>query len=163
MGLDMYMFLKKSEYKSTYEQEYYKGLYPEEMKQFEEEIAKRNFVSVDYEVSCQVAYWRKANAIHKWIVDNCADGRDECQEIYMPIDKLIELKDTCGDVLENHSLAKDLLPTCEGFFFGGQEYDEWYYRDVKYTYDILTKLINFLNEHSNDKKCKYWVAYEASW
>ena len=162
MGLDMYMFLKKSEYKSTCEQEH-KGLYPEEMKQFEEEIAKRNFVSVDYEVTCQVAYWRKANAIHKWIVDNCADGRDECQVICVPIDKLIELKDACGDVLENHSLAKDLLPTCEGFFFGGQEYDEWYYRDVKYTYDILTKLINFLNEHFNDKECKYWVAYEASW
>lgn len=162
MGLDMYMFLKKSEYKSTSEQKY-EGLYPKEMKQFEEEIAKRNFVSVDYEVSCQVAYWRKANAIHKWIVDNCADGRDECQVIYVPIDKLIELKDACGDVLENHSLAKDLLPTCEGFFFGGQEYDEWYYRDVEYTYDILTKLINFLNEHSNDKECKYWVAYEASW
>lgn len=162
MGLDMYMFLKKSEYQSTCEQEH-KGLYPKEMKQFEEEIAKRNFASVDYEVTCQVAYWRKANAIHKWIVDNCADGRDECQVIYVPIDKLIELKDACGDVLENHSLAKDLLPTFKGFFFGGQEYDEWYYRDVEYTYDILTKLINFLNEHSNDKECKYWVAYEASW
>ena len=162
MGLDMYMFLKKSECKSTYEQEY-EGLYPDEMKQFEEEIAKRNFVIATYQVSCQVAYWRKANTIHKWIVDNCADGRDECQEIYMPIDKLIELKKICGDVLENHSLAKDLLPTCDGFFFGGQEYDEWYYGDVKYTYDVLTKLINFLNEHSNDKECRYGVFYEASW
>ena len=110
-----------------------------------------------------MAYWRKANAIHKWIVDNCADGRDECQEIYVPIDKLIELKDACGDVLENHSLAKDLLPTCEGFFFGGQEYDEWYYRDVEYTYDILTKLINFLNEHSNGLRYRYEVIYNASW
>lgn len=162
MGLDMYMYLKKCEHKSTFEQDY-EGLYPEEMKQFEEEIAERNFVSVDYEVSCQVAYWRKANAIHKWIVDNCADGRDECQEIYMPIDKLIELKKICGNVLEHRSLAKDLLPTCEGFFFGGQEYDEWYYRDVKYTYDILTKLIEFLTEHSNDKNYRYGVVYEASW
>ena len=162
MGLDMYMYLKKSESKSTFEEEY-EGLYPEEMKQFEEEIAQRDFVSVDYEVSCQVAYWRKANAIHKWIVDNCADGRDECQEIYLPIGKLIELKRICGDVLENHSLAKDLLPTCKGFFFGEQEYDEWYYRDVRYTYDILAKLIDFLNEHSSDKECRYGVVYEASW
>ena len=162
MGLDMYMYLKKSGHKSTFG-EGYEGLYPEEMKQFEEEIAQRNFVSVDYEVSCQVAYWRKANAIHKWIVDNCADGRDECQEIHMPIGKLIELERICGDVLENHSLAKDLLPTCKGVFFGEQEYDEWYYRGVRYTYGILAKLIDFLNEHSSDANCRYGVVYEASW
>ena len=26
-----------------------------------------------------VAYWRKANAIHSWFVENCQDGVDECQ------------------------------------------------------------------------------------
>lgn len=35
-------------------------------------------------VSFQVAYWRKANAIHKWFVDNVQGGKDECQRSYVP-------------------------------------------------------------------------------
>ena len=32
-------------------------------------------------VSVNAAYWRKANAIHKWFVDNVQDGEDNCQSI----------------------------------------------------------------------------------
>ena len=31
-----------------------------------------------YEIGEDVAYWRKANAIHKWFVDNVQDGIDDC-------------------------------------------------------------------------------------
>ena len=27
----------------------------------------------------EVGYWRKANAIHKWFVDNVQDGNDDCK------------------------------------------------------------------------------------
>lgn len=30
-------------------------------------------------ISDGVAYWRKANAIHQWFVNNCGGGVDECQ------------------------------------------------------------------------------------
>lgn len=47
----------------------------------------------------QVAYWRKANAIHKWFVDNVQDGVDECQESYVTTEQLAELVGLCKQVL----------------------------------------------------------------
>ena len=44
------------------------------------------------------------------------------------IDDIIE---RCEKVLDNHSLANTLLPTQSGFFFGGTDYDNWYFDDVK--------------------------------
>ena len=70
------------------------------------------------------AYWRKANHIHKWFVDNVQEGRDECQESYVSRETLEELIQLCKKVLRNKTV--DLLPTSSGFFFGSTEYDEYY-------------------------------------
>ena len=43
----------------------------------------------------EVMYWRKANAIHKWFVDNVQGGEDDCREYPVSNDQLIELRDTC--------------------------------------------------------------------
>ena len=40
----------------------------------------------------KVAYWRKANAIHGWFVDNIQDGVDDQNEYYVSKEKLEELK-----------------------------------------------------------------------
>lgn len=53
-----------------------------------------------------VAYWRKANAIHQWFVDNCQDGVDECQEAYVSEEKLKDLLDTCKKVQKTAKVAK---------------------------------------------------------
>jgi len=54
-----------------------------------------------------VGYWRKANAIHKYFVDECADGVDECQPIRLAIEELIVLRDKCKTVLENPSRSEE--------------------------------------------------------
>ena len=46
-------------------------------------------VHVDFEV----AYWRKANMIHQWFVDNVQDGMDDCKEHMVERDQLKELLD----------------------------------------------------------------------
>ena len=56
-------------------------------------------------VTKQVGYWRKANAIHGWIVRNIADGIDECQRIYMNREDLVSLRDSCVNELNNRSNA----------------------------------------------------------
>ena len=58
-----------------------------------------------YRVSKQVGYWRKANAIHGWIVRNCANGVDECQRISLNKQDLISLRDSCVSALANRSEA----------------------------------------------------------
>lgn len=89
------------------------------------------------EIVERVGYWRKANHIHAWFVKNVQDGRDECQEHYCTEEKLQELLDTVNTVLADHSRAEELLPTQDGFFFGNTDYDEYYFKDLEHTKEIL--------------------------
>jgi len=141
------------------------------------------------EITEQVMYWRKANAIHKWFVDNVQNGEDDCKEYYVSIEKLKELRDVCenvliesqlvegivengqfanaetkgklkpnlelGKVIKDYSYADKHLPTASGFFFGGTNYDEWYYNDVKET-------LLFLNEELK-KENREGYYYQSSW
>jgi hypothetical protein len=51
-------------------------------------------------IETEVAYWRKANAIHQWFVDNVQDGEDNCQESDIDIDTLKRLRNTCLEVFK---------------------------------------------------------------
>lgn len=108
-------------------------------------------------VTFRLAYWRKANAIHRWFVENVQDGLDECQSSYVPLEALQKLKEICEKVLNNNELAAELLPTAEGFFFGDTRYNEWYFEDVE-------KTLNITNDILSDPNVKnWWITYRASW
>ncbi len=115
----------------------------------------------------KVGYWRKANHIHAWFVDNCQDGIDECQTTEVDKKKLEELLSICRIIINpgggpvplvvKETIAQERLPTRAGFFFGGTEYDDYYYEDVKETMNILEKVLaetDFENES---------IYYSASW
>lgn len=106
-------------------------------------------------VSLPIGYWRKANAIHGWIVNNCAEGVDECQRIHIGRDKAEELVSLCKAVIADPSLANDLMPPSAGFFFGSYEIDEWYLSDLKRTVDIFEKALKSQDIDG--------VTYQASW
>jgi len=103
----------------------------------------------------EVAYWRKANAIHGWII-NHTNSVDDCTPIELTKESLIELRDTCKEVLFYPSKANELLPTTPGFFFGSYQIDDWYLRNVKDTIEKLTTII----DHSADDAI---FEYQASW
>ena len=91
---------------------------------------------VNVEVTC--AYWRKANQIHKWFVDNVQRGIDDCGEYYVSHEKLQALLD-----LVNRALAErnpTLLSPQGGFFFGSTDIDEWYWKDLKNTKTKLERI-----------------------
>lgn len=77
--------------------------------------------------------WRKANAIHDWFVNNVQDGNDDCGAHDVSLEKLRDLLDAVDEVLEDHDLAELVLPTSSGFFFGGTDYDEYYFEDLEET------------------------------
>ena len=107
------------------------------------------------EVAVTCAYWRKANQIHAWFVDNVQGGEDNCGEYYVSHEKLKSLLD-----LVNRALAErnpNLLPPQEGFFFGGTDIDEWYWLDLKNTKDKLDRVFA-LPEMS-----KLSFYYSSSW
>ena len=150
MGLDMYL-----------EAEQYVSDYDEKDKPLLEAIKKNAPLGLgEYRpknVTFEIAYWRKANAIHNWFVTNVQEGKDECQKSYVSLDQLTELHDLCNTVLDDISLAPSLLPACKGFFFGSYEYDEHYEYDLQRTVEKLDRIL------TNPDAKKWWISYQASW
>jgi len=105
----------------------------------------------------EVAYWRKANAIHRWFVDNVQDGNDDCGHYSLSADTLRKLVAECDRVLAAPDVAADVLPTREGFFFGGTDYDEYYFAELKMTKSMLEAV---LAEPGADE-AEY--SYHSSW
>lgn len=99
-------------------------------------------------ISINVAYWRKANHIHDWFVKNVQDGEDDCKQYYVDRDKLLELEAACRKVVEagTQEVAEELLPTSAGFFFGGTEYDEYYFEQTDFTAKRLAEILTALPE-----------------
>jgi hypothetical protein len=93
------------------------------------------------EISESFGYWRKANHIHSWFVNNIQDGYDDCKEYEIDKSDLKKLLDVVNNVINDHSLAEELLPTASGFFFGNTDYDEYYFKSLEYTKDILEKAL----------------------
>lgn len=137
----------------------------------------------------EVAYWRKANQIHNWFVNNIQDGTDDSGSYEVTKADIIILLALCktvknnselvsgnivngyrydneyhkipiiqvGKTIEDPSIAIRLLPTTTGFFFGSNEYDEYYMESINYTIETLEKI---LIETDFEKEM---LVYSSSW
>jgi len=107
-------------------------------------------------------YWRKANAIHNWFVENVQDGNDDCGYYNFDGETLKELLVACKIELANRDkedVEDEALTPTSGFFFGSTEKDEWYYKDLEKTVETLTKVL--------EDEEKYGIypdyTYHSSW
>lgn len=153
MGLDMYL------YKDTYVGAYFEH---RNVTGTVELMAGDEVIPVNTKrissIREQVAYWRKANAVHHWFVENCQDGVDECQHSSVSYDQLKELLGICETIKAHPERASELLPTQSGFFFGDTEYDEWYYEDI----DLTIRQLSAIVEECKDERWPEFV-YHSSW
>jgi hypothetical protein len=151
MGLDMFIWGKQRLWGIS-----------DESKEFQDKVSSLFPELGDAKVNvveAEVAYWRKANAIHDWFVKNVQNGKDECQETYLEKSDLARLLAVVNEVLQDTSKAPKLLPTANGFFFGSTEYNEWYFRDLEYTKETIGKLLE-----KWDTDYKNWdFYYQSSW
>ena len=109
------------------------------------------------EVICDAMYWRKANAIHQWFVTNVQGGSDDCGTYFVPLEELNNLIGLCSEALLSPEFAESILPTESGFFFGGTEYDEYYF-------DQLRETVEQLKELTTNPLWKGWdFHYQSSW
>jgi hypothetical protein len=150
MGLDMYLE------KRTYVRQWSHQT-PEE--QYNVEVTKGGQpVKIDPKrvtyVIEEIGYWRKQNQIHQWFVENVQNGVDNCGEYCVSKGQLEDLLEICNKILNDNSLAEELLPTASGFFFGGTEYDEWYFDGIENTIEILKEALS-------DTSADYY--YSSSW
>lgn len=81
-------------------------------------------------IEVEAMYWRKANAIHKWFVDNVQEGKDDCGQYYVTREHLIDLREACRNAMYDPDNADKYLPPTAGFFFGSTDIDEWYFHGL---------------------------------
>lgn len=153
MGLDSYL------YKKNYVQNW-DFMSPEKRHEITitkngEEVKTINKEKIVYIIE-ELAYWRKFNALHKWFVDNCQEGIDDCRDAYVYKTDLQTLLNTLREVSADHSKASELLPVGNGFFFGSDYYDEYYFENVESTIKTLEEII----ENDTDV---YEYTYSSSW
>jgi len=153
MGLDMY--LEKRHYIPNYFGIKEEDKYKIEITKGGREVPYINPDKIT-NITEECIYWRKANAIHLWFIDNCAEGNND-NEMHVTPDKLEELLDIINKVLENTREASELLPTTSGFFFGDTNYGEYYFETLKDTKKQLEELMESTNWENQD----YY--YIASW
>lgn len=197
MGLDMY--LTKRHYVKNWEHSIKKiaiavrenadmieQLYPENKVTLEggTPIQGLDISKISYLIE-EAAYWRKANMVHDWFVNNVQGGEDNCQEYYVDDEKLEELVILCKNILEvaktdvampekaddwsewaaikilNEEDLKELLPTSGGFFFGSEGYDGTYLYQLKLTVEQLEPLVEKDDNGRYVNQAELY--YRASW
>ena len=173
MGLDMY--LSKKTYVKNWN-------HSSDDEKFTISIQKggKKFKDIDISrityIEEEVMYWRKANHIHEWFINNS-------EMSYVTGESLLELLDLCRTVRDMIGKSKkvtkvgnnwdgqdvtietyeceeevmELLPTSEGFFFGSYEIDDIYLRKVVETIECIEGLMNEEGEIEGE------FIYQASW
>ena len=182
MGLDMYLskktYVKQWDFKK-----------PEEQFQVTVKLGGKKFDGVKPErisyVTEELMYWRKANQIHGWFVNNGSEILEEVS-YRLTFEDLQNLLDTCKQVLDilNKSEKKviqvrsgwsggeeiysdvevfdcedevsDLLPPTQGFFYGSYDINEYYKDSVEETLRFLERELPNCQE---DDEFEYY----ASW
>lgn len=108
-----------------------------------------------------MGYWRKHANLHGFIVDTFAEGKDECQRIWLDTDDLNKII----TALENDALYDEAVT---GFFFGRSyfpgesdeygSYEEQKARDI----DLFTKARNWCMGNTPTEEWRS-VYYQSSW
>jgi hypothetical protein len=154
MGLDMYLTAKRYLWSGS-----------EQDQKIAKKLAELVDVEPDFELRFKGAsfcpkqvvidamYWRKANMIHQWFVENVQEGEDNCEEYYVPREDLETLLAECVNALTTRN--GDILPPKSGFFFGSTEINEWYWQDLEDTVQGLEKALTLSEDWD--------FAYRASW
>ena len=124
------------------------------------------------EVKLEIGYWRKANAIHKWFVKNVQKEEDDCGYYDVEREQLENLREEIKKVLTdknrvvirlskgevNPVIDDNPLPTQDGYFFGRTDNDEYYWRYLETTLNLLDDILD------NPKKYEgFEFEYHSSW
>lgn len=186
MGLDMYLFRVPkadslddvSKMETRLSKAFYKNKLDKELLKIQEEKGYKNpleysikewisseekYKEFNKEGHCpkvslykEIGYWRKFNALHSWFVKNVQEGIDDCGCYIVDIEQLQELLFGLANI--NKDNAEEVLPTAAGFFFGGTEYDEYYFQEVE---KLKLFIMNLVEEHERNPDTK--LIYSSSW
>ena len=147
MGLDMYFYERHYLKMKSGEGCSYPDVRVQEYKDWTGEKRDARVIKNAKYVVSDFGYFRKANQIHGFIVDKYGQEEDiNCRDICLQNEDIMELYNICKELLaikdskKFEERAKELLPCSEGFFFGSQDYDEYYRQDLQSYVDMVDKM-----------------------
>lgn len=157
MGLDQYLYASNYLSGGDWQEQEKKDAYA----LISDALGADSFENKEYPsitVKVKVGYWRKANQIHQWFVDNVQEGEDNCAEYYVTREHLDELLNLCREVkaYKDTEVAKELLPPSVGFFFGSYEIDDWYWEQIDDSIEQIERVLTKVPEG-------WSFAYDSSW
>jgi hypothetical protein len=97
----------------------------------------------------ELGYWRKHPNLHGYIVENFADGKDECQEIPLDEEGLLQIMAAIR--------AKE-LPHTVGFFFGVSDGTD---EEAEHDISVFQAALDWLR--GKERGIIRMVSYCASW
>lgn len=95
----------------------------------------------------ELGYWRKHPDLHGYILQEFAEGIDECQEIHLQesdVEQIVK------------AIKEDNLPQTEGFFFGSSSSSDYQNSTVQ-----LEKALKWLK--TEEENILRSIIYQASW
>ena len=123
MGLDMYVNIRHKNTQSkldAYEAWEQKYSYEEFQRLTEEQKEEYRNSEPEYDDEMygkELMYWRKANQIHNWFVQNCQNGVDDCERYVITVADLKKLKELCEKILTMTEVKQELRPTYPNGWF----------------------------------------------
>ena len=91
-----------------------------------------------------LAYFRKVNFLFEFFSGSLNEEETTAVITRGGMEELIE---KCEFVLNNRDKASEILPTCDGFFFGSLDYDDYYFESVA---KVLLSFQVILENYSDD-------------
>lgn len=106
----------------------------------------------------EAAEWGKANHIRQWFVNNTGYPKEGNTMLHkVTREQLENLVSDCLKVMEDKSLAKKIMPTAGGYFFGDTNIDKYYFGKLQVTVEMVTEVIDETDWDNED------IYYYESW
>lgn len=113
-------------------------------------------------------YFRKFNHLHGWFEETFNREIDNTESVYFGLKKLFKLRDDAQTVLnefERNSkrykhVAESLFPGRHGFFFGSEEYGQYFRDNLNYIVEHIKQEEDFL---INNEDIIFRYKYLAWW
>lgn len=80
----------------------------------------------------EIGYWRKANAVHQWFVENCQNGVDDCGSYQVDKSDIEDLLEICNTIKPSITLIEKEAEVVIGYNREGQIKEK---RKIKYIED----------------------------
>lgn len=97
---------------------------------------------------------RKENHIHRVVWTLTEVEPKNCGYVHLSKEVVNEMAVRLRAVLANHSLALELMPPQDGFFFGGTDLNEWYFKDLE---QELADFTAILKDWDPESCYAYWA------